>query len=211
MAACAGSWFRYLGTNRSPQWGLLRQELWSPLGRGMGSAGGRWGGGSMWPREDGTLPAQLGVGSGGAVLGMDAHLARSPTAAWGWSHRLLSRHEGDVALTWHPGHAVPADRTPGAPGQRQVPASAIDQSPLSRYWGTTGWGEGPAAQWGYRLGSSSSSPGTELQPTTHRAHLRGIGSGELSASTFFPAGASPSREHRRAAAPCPESPHGAEP
>lgn len=117
-------------------------------------------GASMRPRADGALPAQFGVGSGGAVPAMDAHLTRSPTApAWGWSHRLLPRHGGDVALTWHPGHTAPAVRTPGAPGQRQVPASAIDQSPLSRYRGTTGWGEGPAAPWGHWLGSGVVAPG----------------------------------------------------
>lgn len=39
VADCAGSLCGYMGRSRSPWWGLLEQELGSPLGRGTGNTG----------------------------------------------------------------------------------------------------------------------------------------------------------------------------
>lgn len=121
VAACAGSPCRNTGTSRSPCWGPLRQELWSPLGSGMGSVGGCWGQGSVCPLSRGGGSACMAGparGSGWAAVGLcrgcSPRLIPTPPA-WGQSRHLLPRHGG--TWPWLGTLAAPAVCTPEAPWQ----------------------------------------------------------------------------------------------
>lgn len=109
LAAHTGMW----APRGSPLWGSLGQRLWSAPGRELGSTGGYWGWGSAGEQCEGLdLPAWFRVGSAGAVPGMlilpGPHrtcLGLQPlSAALPWR---------DMALTWHPGCALPCPHSAG--------------------------------------------------------------------------------------------------